>query len=389
MAIEGPLRELGIHDVFQLLDLSRKTGALRVTSGLRDNEGTVYFDAGQVVYASVRSNPHPLGAMLVRSGRITEAELARVRARQADTGERRRLGQLLVDEGYLSARELDRQLRLQVEAVVFELLSWREGFFSFIEQDVAEVPAEATVRISSESLLMEAARRIDEWSTIADRVPSLDVVPALAGGDGEDGGTDDDPFGSAGPLELRLDQWELLAVVDGARDVRAIASVLGRSELDVAKAAAQLVRARVLEVHRPRAVEESGTGAGLAQAERAAMLLADGDVEGALAEARLGIAADPACVPAHLAAARALERLGRLQESVEELRRASQLDADNADVQRALGFAAARAGNLPEAIASWRSYLHRAGNTPRRDDVRDALDAATRLQSALEAHGWG
>ena len=28
MAIEGPLRELGIHDVFQLLDLSRKTGTL-------------------------------------------------------------------------------------------------------------------------------------------------------------------------------------------------------------------------------------------------------------------------------------------------------------------------------------------------------------------------
>ena len=41
MAIEGPLRELGIHDVFQLLDLSRKTGALRVTSDLRDDEGDV------------------------------------------------------------------------------------------------------------------------------------------------------------------------------------------------------------------------------------------------------------------------------------------------------------------------------------------------------------
>ena len=49
MAIEGPLRELGIHDVFQLLDLSRKTGALRVTSDLRDDEGVVLFDGGRVV----------------------------------------------------------------------------------------------------------------------------------------------------------------------------------------------------------------------------------------------------------------------------------------------------------------------------------------------------
>jgi len=39
MTIEGPLRELGIHDVFQLLDLSRKTGALRVTSELRHTRG--------------------------------------------------------------------------------------------------------------------------------------------------------------------------------------------------------------------------------------------------------------------------------------------------------------------------------------------------------------
>jgi hypothetical protein len=33
MAIEGPLRELGLHDVFQLLDLSRKTGVLTAPSG--------------------------------------------------------------------------------------------------------------------------------------------------------------------------------------------------------------------------------------------------------------------------------------------------------------------------------------------------------------------
>ena len=77
MAIEGPLRELGIHVVFQLLDLSRKTGALRVTSELRHNEGTIYFDNGVVVSAEIRSNPHPLGALLLRTGKITEADLAK------------------------------------------------------------------------------------------------------------------------------------------------------------------------------------------------------------------------------------------------------------------------------------------------------------------------
>ncbi len=319
--------------------------------------------------------------MLIRSGRITEGELTRARQRQAEERDGRRLGQLLVDDGFISARELDRQLRLQIEAVVFELLSWREGFFSFVEQNVAEMPAEATVRISAESLLMEAARRMDEWSAIADRIPSLDVVPTLTANGGESAIAD-------APLDLRLEEWEVLAAVDGARDLRAIATVLGRSEFDVAKSAAELVRARVLEMCSPRALEGNGDGAGYSQAERAAVLLADGDFEQALAEARLGIAADPACVPAHLAAARALDRMGRIQESVEELRRAAQSSSGSIDVQRALGYAAARAGQLSEAITNWRLYLHAATDSRQRDEVREALQSASQLHEMLEAYAW-
>src|SRR5437879_12106384 len=99
MAIEGPLRKLGIHDVFQLLDLSRKTGTLRVTSELRHNEGKIYFDNGVVVSAEIRSNPHPLGALLLRTGKIAEAELERARDMHARQGHKRRLGEILRSRG--------------------------------------------------------------------------------------------------------------------------------------------------------------------------------------------------------------------------------------------------------------------------------------------------
>lgn len=72
MPIEGPLKELQIHDVFQLLDLGRKTGVLRVTSELRQNAGVVYFDGGGVIAAEIRSNPHQLGALLVRGGKVRD-----------------------------------------------------------------------------------------------------------------------------------------------------------------------------------------------------------------------------------------------------------------------------------------------------------------------------
>jgi hypothetical protein len=76
MAIEGPLRELGIHDVFQLLDLSRKTGALRVTSELRNDEGNVLFDGGKVIHASIRSNPTSIERILRQAGKVGDAEMA-------------------------------------------------------------------------------------------------------------------------------------------------------------------------------------------------------------------------------------------------------------------------------------------------------------------------
>src|SRR5256884_253063 len=219
MAIEGPLREVGIHDVFQLLDLSRKTGVLRVTSDLRHNAGTIYFEDGTIIFAEIRSNPHPLGALLLRTGKITEADLERARDMQQRQGDSRRLGEILVSLGALTRRELQRQVRFQIEEVVFEVMSWREVYFSFTEGPLSDVATETAVRIPTEALLMEGARRIDEWSRIESRIPHLGVVPMLAppqeGGEGE--------------LDLLPPEWEMLAMIDGARDVRAIAAELRRA----------------------------------------------------------------------------------------------------------------------------------------------------------------
>ncbi len=255
MAIEGPLRELGIHDVFQLLDLSRKTGVLRVASELRNNAGTIYFEDGAIVYAEIRSNPHPLGSLLLRTGRVNEADLDRARDMQVRGGDRRRIGEILVELGVVTPRELQRQVRFQIEEVVFEVMGWREGYFSFTEGPLTEVPAESAVRIPTEALLMEGARRIDEWARIEKRLPHLGVVPAFAA-----------PAGSEGDLDLLPPEWEVLALIDGQRDVRAIAAGLGRSDFDVAKTMFGLESAGLVVLTdpgtRPRASDAGGgTGA--------------------------------------------------------------------------------------------------------------------------------
>ena len=95
MAIEGPLRELGIHDVFQLLDLSRKTGRLRVTSALRDNRGTVSSGPGAWWPRPSAVTRTPIEQILLRAGKVTERSWNR-RPIQQQPGARRRLADILV-----------------------------------------------------------------------------------------------------------------------------------------------------------------------------------------------------------------------------------------------------------------------------------------------------
>ena len=240
MAIEGPLRELGIHDVFQLLDLSRKTGTLRVTSALRDNEGVVLFENGKVILASIRSNPHRIGELLVRSGRLTDDDLLRVREVQQQ-GDKRRFGEILIALGLVTTREMERQMRLQIEAVVFELMSWAEGHFRFEEGLTEEALRDATVPMSTESLLMEGARRIDEWSRIADRVPNLSVIPDLAPADSS----------HSALLDLLPQEWKVLSSIDGKTDLRTIAGTLAMSEFDVARIVYGMVSTGVVLLRQP------------------------------------------------------------------------------------------------------------------------------------------
>jgi tetratricopeptide (TPR) repeat protein len=383
MAIEGPLRELGIHDVFQLLDLSRKTGALTVTSVLRDNQGTVYFDRGAVVFAAIRSNPHPLGELLLRGGKIAEADLARARDAQRTAPARRKLGELLVESGALTHKELERQVRFQVEEVVFELMSWREGFFSFEEQEVSDAPAEANIHISTESLLMEAARRIDEWSRIEGKVAHLGVVPVLASL------ADDHP----GLLDLRPREWEVLAEIDGTRDLRAIATMLAQSEFDVARVAYGLLSTGIVELRNgTHPGEVNGNGATPAQPttvaplEAAITALESGEAQVALAIAQRITSETPALAEGYLLLSRIFTRLGRHAEAAQAVARGLEADPLNGELHAANGYAAAWRGDYLEALASWERALRLHPGSPDASRIRAARDSASRLRCLLQEH---
>jgi predicted transcriptional regulator len=382
MAIEGPLKELGIHDVFQLLDLSRKTGKLTVTSKIRHNRGSVYFREGSIVYAEIESNPHLLGAFLVRTGRISEGDVQQARDMQVK-GDKRRLGEILVDIDAITERELERQVQSQVEEVVFELVGWQEGYFSFEEGDSAKPPADALVSISTSSLLMEGARRIDEWSRIERRVAHLGVIPGFAPQAADDTGE---------YLDLLPPEWEVLTAVDSERDVKEIALILGRSEFDVAKTLFGLEATGILTLREPVSesvapvAEESDLAPHIIR--RAERQLEFGNLEAArelMEEAR---SAHPHDAVVHLILGKIDLTEKRPEQAEEYLRRALRIDPMLADAHRLLGDALALLGRYPEAVEWWQRWLtiseHAEQEEREVERVKEALRTVEKLDLLLE-----
>lgn len=375
MAIEGPLRELGVHDVFQLLDLTRKTGALRIRSALRDNDGVVQFRHGRVVGASMRDENHKIGRMLVQAGRVTEEELLAALAIQIREGETRRLGEILVAMGALSPRELNRQVRRQIEAVVFELLSWSEGYFRFEEGEFDADRFDDAAALTAEALLMEAARRIDEWARMADRIPDADVVPALA----------DAECDHAASLDLRPHEWQVLAAVDGVTSVRAIAAMVGLNEFEAARVVYGLLSTGVVSLVSAQAPAVQDDA--LIHLSDAREATRDGRLNEAVAASERAIRQAPGIAEAHALAGLALFDLDRLDEADRCLHQAIELEP-RPEWMMAAARLAIRRGDLAAATRHWKGVVAAEPRSRIAAQAREALEQAIRLhEMAGSDHG--
>ena len=228
MAIKGSLAEASLADVVQLLALGFKTGCLSITD--RSRFGQIYFDRGRVSFARIVNRRDRLGDLLVHQGHIAQEQLNEVIATQARAPERR-VGELLVERGFIDAATLDRTITEQIEEAILHLFTWTQGSF-FFEAGAHPESGEMTVSLNAESLLLEAARRIDEWSLIEKKIPSLDLVFDI----------DRERLAAAG-IELTPEQRSVVQLADGSRSVSELVDDAGMSEFDVGKALFGLLQA--------------------------------------------------------------------------------------------------------------------------------------------------
>ncbi|MGH7470377.1 MAG: DUF4388 domain-containing protein [Longimicrobiales bacterium] len=228
MAIKGSLKEASLADVCQLLALGQKTGCLSVAD--RARFGQIFFDRGRITYSRIVNRRDRLGDMLVREGAVTQEQLnaaLEVQSRSQD----RKIGQVLVAEGYLSKTDLERFMLIHIEDAVYHLFTWSRGSF-FFEADQAPEDADIVVSISADTLLLEAARRIDEWSLIEKKIPSLDLIFEV-----------DHVRVQDALSEMTAEQLRMLPMLDGTRALSEIVDQTGLTEFEVGKAMFGLIQA--------------------------------------------------------------------------------------------------------------------------------------------------
>lgn len=181
MAFQGSLKELPLADIVQLVAVSGKTGMFSLTRAAE--RGVVYIQNGQITHAKVGD--------------------------------------------------------IEGEDAIYSLALWSAGDFQFSPGVESE---SKTITRSNTNLLMEAARRSDEWKILSRKIPGTDHVPALAARDG-----------MSEPVTLTPQEWQVVTRVDGVRSIDEIARALKMSPFDVSKTLYGLVTSELVEVSKPKA----------------------------------------------------------------------------------------------------------------------------------------
>ena len=202
--------------VFRRDDIDKSAGGAEVV------EKVVYFDQGRPVFASSSEPRDRMGELLVREGKITASQYERCQAVVAESG--RRMGEILVDFGYLKRRELLPAVRRHVEDIVYSLFGWDRGTYHIV---IEETPSAERIRLSRHpaALILEGIRRKLDRSSLERQIGSPSTVIEVP---------DRERLGGIINLgDLAPEERGALAAFDAQSDLATVARAAGVDVADV------------------------------------------------------------------------------------------------------------------------------------------------------------
>jgi len=218
MALQGTLKDFSITEIIQLIGQQLKTGVLKIRRGKSLVE--ISFVDGMIVhvYSNYRGKKDLIGEILVKAELITDEQLERVLKVQKET--LKYIGEILVELGLLTKEDILKVITTQIYETIYELFWWEDGAFNF-DLKLVESYKKIPFALSTEQVLLNILRMVDEWSEIEKKIFSPHLVfrkPLVA---------EEKSAGVLSPQslmreKLTSEQELILNLIDGTRTVQEI-----------------------------------------------------------------------------------------------------------------------------------------------------------------------
>jgi hypothetical protein len=237
MALKGNLRDFSTTQLLNLINLARKTGLLVVES--KGGAAQVFFKEGKLIYATYGGQDGRLTSMLVRAGKLTDAQAMKINE-QPEARNDRELGSLLIQAGHLSQTDIVASIKSYVLDVVYRLFSWNDGTFRF---EPSQLPPgdRILVRIELENVIMEGSRRIKELERLQDEIPDLEVSLRFT----------DRPDARLRNINLSVEEWRVVSYINPKNSIRQIGQANNMSDFQIRKIIYGMLQAGLVELMVP------------------------------------------------------------------------------------------------------------------------------------------
>ena len=212
MPIEGDLKSLNLASVLQLIAQERLIGVFKIKR--KSEIVDIGFIDGSVTGAFYEKGEEfeRLETYLVKSGIIGHNLSEMVEQIHRET--KRPIMNILIEDKYLTAEEIERIIRFKIQEVFDKIFTWQEGEFKFEQGAMIYPKSMIKVRVTTEGLILEAARHFDEWPRITKVIASEDIV-----------------YKKIEKPELKLqpqeDEARILSLIDGHRTVADLVDISG------------------------------------------------------------------------------------------------------------------------------------------------------------------
>ena len=173
MGLKGDLSTMGLEDILQWLAVGKKTGTLELKGFLHTKR--VAFHDGKITSVWSSDPREYLGQYLLAFNRITEDQLREALATQED--ENQLLGRILVSRQLVTETEIRRIVQMKVEESIFDTFLWEVGTFEFFDGQPSSQKA-MLLSLEVTGIVLEGARRMDEWKRIRHAIKGGDAVLA-------------------------------------------------------------------------------------------------------------------------------------------------------------------------------------------------------------------